>query len=402
MSPRRLALALLVLVSILCGCGLVGDRGAGATPTEPSRPSATSLSTASGTPAHREATTSTLRPSPPPTRTPAPTPTGTPLPPPGVVASYPIDGDLAVVGDHPLVIVFDRPVDKDLILANLVITPSVEGQADWPSPERLVYASSEPWGELVYQVNLPLVAEGENGEPGRNVFSLRFACGGRGVPVPVLMYHHVKELEASASDYLRTWTVSPDAFADQMTYLVQHGWESISPTQLAAYFNSGEPLPPRPIIISIDDGNDNVYTEAHAVFMKTGLRPVLFIVPQFLGYGAYLEWDQLKEMVAAGFAVGSHTYDHSDLRKVDDAELRRQLVESREVLVERLGVSVDALSYPYGSYDQRILQALKEHGYTTAFTLNQIVYQSPSDPYRLNRLRISYGTTLEEFAERLP
>jgi len=182
-------------------------------------------------------------------------------------------------------------------------------------------------------------------------FYLRFSRGGRGVSIPVLMYHNLHELDESATEGKRTWTVSPDAFAAQMTYLAEQGWHSISPQQMADYFDSGAPLPPKSIIISMDDGYKEVYTVAYPIFVKTGLRPLLFIVLKYVGFPAYLDWPQLEELVAHGFMVGSHSYDHSNLRQVDDDALEEQIGGSKDQLVERLGVTIDAFCYPYGSYE---------------------------------------------------
>ena len=222
------------------------------------------------------------------------------------------------------------------------------------------------------------------------------------MPVPVLMYHHILSLDEGATEGQRTWTVSPEAFADQMAYLTEHGWQSITPAELAAYLTEGAPLPPRPIVISMDDGYKEVYGTALPVFTRTGLRPVLFIVPHYLGYGAYLNWSQLGKLASVGFSVGSHGNDHSDLCKVDDAELQRQVGDSRTLLAERLDIGIDAFCYPFGSYDDRTLAALATNHYSIAFTLNPSIFQSPTRCYRLNRLRVTYDMTLEEFTGLLP
>ena len=60
----------------------------------------------------------------------------------------------------------------------------------------------------------------------------------------------------------RTWSVSPEAFSEQMTYLAREGWHSVSPAELYAYLQEGAPLPPKAIIISMDDGYREVYDVA--------------------------------------------------------------------------------------------------------------------------------------------
>ena len=294
-------------------------------------------------------------------------------------------------------------MDKDSVAAHLIISPTIAGHLRWPTTQRFVYTPSRDWEEGVgYQATLTSGATDVHGVPMGNTFQVRFGRMGRGVPIPVLMYHHILKLDEEATEGQRTWTVSPDAFAAQMAYLQGHGWRSISPTQLATYLTAGQPLPPKPIIISMDDGYKEVFTSAYPILIETELRPVLFIVPQYVGYGAYMDWSQLEELVSAGFIIGSHGYDHSNLRQADEAELQHQVDDSRTVLAERLGVTIDAFCYPFGSYDERTLAALEEHHYTSAFTLNPTFRQYPGDSYRLNRLRVTYDMTIEEFTQLLP
>ncbi|MHB0856494.1 MAG: polysaccharide deacetylase family protein [Anaerolineae bacterium] len=338
---------------------------------------------------------------PPATSTPTRTLTRTPMPAPRVVASYPIEGDLAISPFLPIVLVFDHPMDPASVAAGMSVSPTVEGQVVWESDRKMLFTPDTPWSEDTYELRLaPSVADAV-GAPLGEPFMLRFGADGKGAPVPVLMYHRLVELDEGAGESDRTWTVSPSAFAQQMEWLASQRWSSITPAQLADYFQ-GTPLPPKPIIISMDDGYKEVATVAWPVFQRTGLRPVLFIIPTHCGYKAYLDWPDLEALVADGVAIGSHTYDHVDLRKASDADLQHQLGDSRTVLEDKLGVRVNAFCYPYGSYDSRVMDALAAHGYTTAFTLSKDVYQSPAQPYQLQRLLITYATTLEEFAELLP
>jgi peptidoglycan/xylan/chitin deacetylase (PgdA/CDA1 family) len=309
-----------------------------------------------------------------------------------------------VPADRPLAIEFDMAMDRASVEVALHISPTLAGEFLWPSDRRVLFMPAGAWDATTggYEVTLAAGTHSAEGGTLAEPFRLRYGAGGRGAPIPVLMYHRIQDLDASATSLQRTWTVSPDAFAAQMRYLAEHGWHSVSPAQVAAYLGHGEPLPARPVVISMDDGYREVYTTAYPILAETGLLPVLFVVPQYMGYGAYLDWPMLEELAAAGFAVGAHGYDHSDLRKAPDSDLPRQIVQSRAVLEERLGITVDSFCYPYGSYDRRTLDALAAAGYTTAFTLNPSAYQPYGDPYRLNRLLVTYETALSEFADLLP
>ncbi len=334
----------------------------------------------------------------------SPTPTVSPTlgPPPCVVASYPLDGDRAVHPGRPLILVFDRPMAMASVIANLVISPGVAFEIVAQDARRLLVAPEGGWVAEEYQITLRGEAMDAHGRVMGNPFTLSFSSKGGGVRLPVLMYHHIWVLPDDATELDRTWSVSPEAFSEQMTYLAREGWHSVSPAELYAYLQEGAPLPPKAIIISMDDGYREVYDVALPVFQETGLRPVLFIISEHLGYSAYLSWEQLEELVTGGVTIGSHTMSHMDLRALGEADLRRELAGSRELLEQELGVTVDSFCYPYGSYDARIIAAVEAQGYTTAFTLNSSAYQSPDEPLRLNRLLITYEMSLTEFAELFP
>ncbi|MGC9359645.1 MAG: polysaccharide deacetylase family protein [Anaerolineae bacterium] len=331
-----------------------------------------------------------------------PLPTSTPPPPPRVVASYPVSDDFAVDPTRPVRIVFDQEMDMASAVGALSIEPWVEGEVRVASPRELLIVPKDGWTAEAYELTVTQDAMDPWGQPLRAPFTLKFETTGSSLVLPILMYHRLAELDADATELQRTWTVKPDAFAEQMRYLAQEGYHSITPSDLYAYWHDQVPLPPKPIMITMDDGYADLYTVAMPVFLETGLRPVLFIFPKVLGYGMYIGWEQLQELVNIGCVIGSHSYNHENLRDLDQEGLRYEVVDSKTTLEERLGISIDSFCYPYGSYDQRTLDLLSEEGYTTGFTLNPTYYQRADSPLLLGRLRVDYGMSLEAFVELFP
>jgi len=136
--------------------------------------------------------------------------------------------------ERALVIEFDRPMDKSSVGERLILSPTVEGTIDWPTPRRLAFMPRDGWTAHAYEAILAPGATDLQGVAMREAFRLRFGRKGHGAPVPILVYHRLKKLDDQPGEAQLTWTVSPEAFAAQMTYLVQGGWQSISPAQLAA------------------------------------------------------------------------------------------------------------------------------------------------------------------------
>lgn len=356
-----------------------------------------------GTPAAQAQPNASLAtPLPPPSPSPGPTllPTTSPLV--QLLATYPVSGDMAVPPERPLSLVFDAPMDRASVEAAMSISPQVTFQFTWESDRQLVATPSEPWSVgTEYILTLNDSAHSTSGGRLAANHTLTFGSGGAGAPIPVLMYHHFGHLDATASQSALDWTVSPEALTEQLAYLQSHAWHTITPTQLADYLAEGKPLPVKPLMITIDDGYREVRDVAH-LFVESGLMPVLFVVTDYTEYSAYLSWPDLAELVAQGFAIGSHSMDHSSLREISDAARERQIVGSKALLEERLGVPVDAFCYPSGSFNQHTKELLAQNGYRIAFSLNETIYQQPDDPFFIGRMRIDYRTTCDDLSAILP
>lgn len=222
--------------------------------------------------------------------------------------------------------------------------------------------------------------------------------------VPILMYHHFNDLPANASETLRTWTVSPEQFAAQLDYLQARGFHTITLKQLIDFFERGMPLPTQPIILTIDDGWIDAYTVAFPELRKRNMVGVFFVPTNYAAAGGKLlmNWDQVIEMHRAGMEIGGHTISHEDLTKANLAEARRQLVESKTILEEKIGAPVIALSYPYGAYNSRVIAETEAAGYQAAVILCCGYQQRADILLTLPRIRISYEDTLDDFAKHLP
>lgn len=204
--------------------------------------------------------------------------------------------------------------------------------------------------------------------------------------VPVLNYHQINNEDHNAL------TLSSTEFETQMNYLSQEGYTGISPDQLADYLQYGKQLPPKPILITLDDGYKDNYQVAYPILQKYHLTATIFVITDFVGnYGKYLTWNQIREMNDNGFSFEDHTLSHISLPKASDEEVHNQLVKSKEALEWRLGKKVEYLAYPGGEYDQRVIRLVKEAGYRAAFTVNFGRDRINSTLYTLNRIPIFGG-----------
>lgn len=202
-----------------------------------------------------------------------------------------------------------------------------------------------------------------------------FARGSESV-VPILLYHR---LGTEATDAM---TVTTSVFASHLEYLKAHGYTVIPLRRLIAYL-AGEASPPpaRSVVITADDGHLSVYTEMFPLIRRYQIPLTLFVYPSAISNASYaMTWQQLREMRDSGLVdIQSHTYWHPNFRREKKRLsanaygqfVRMQLAKSKEVLEQRLGGHVDMLAWPFGIYDDELLDNAKGLGYSAGFTLER-------------------------------
>jgi len=185
--------------------------------------------------------------------------------------------------------------------------------------------------------------------------------------VPVLMYHHVGITADAASFDL---TVSPTDFETQVKYFKALGYESVSVQQVYAGLELGALLPKKPIVFTFDDGYKDVFENAIPILKKYGYSGSFAVATELLGRPGYAVWDDVIAADQIGMEILSHSENHLDLSNpiYADYDLEREISDSKKVLEQKLGRPVDFFVYPYGKYNPKTLELIKEAGYKMAFT----------------------------------
>ncbi|MEV4435703.1 polysaccharide deacetylase family protein [Streptomyces sp. NPDC049555] len=226
-----------------------------------------------------------------------------------------------------------------------------------------------------------------------------------GTPVPILMYHAVAQAPARAAYGL---SVAPAAFAEQMRLLAGHGFTPVTAGQLAAAWRGGEPLPPKPVLITFDDGYEGVHRYALPALAEHGFTATLFASTGWLR-GAHeaggaldlmLSWDQLRELAAAGFEIGGHSHTHPQLDQLGDERLWFEVGHCRDLLAEELGHPPVSFAYPYGYSSRRVRDTVRAAGFTVSLAVGNALAARRQGPYALERVTVRRSTGIEEF-ERL-
>lgn len=222
-------------------------------------------------------------------------------------------------------------------------------------------------------------------------------------PIPILVYHQIAAAPPKGSPF-RSLYVAPKAFARQMAWLKLLGYTGLSMSALQPYLlgeKSG-----KVVGITFDDGYLNNLSHALPALIKQGFSSTCYAVSGLLGNTN--AWDQrlgiaqaplmneaqIRQWVAAGQEVGSHTRQHIDLTANDDEVCRVELALGKSELESVIGQSVDHFCYPYGHYRANHMAMAGQLGFVTATTTQRSRCHVQTDLLQLPRVPVLRSTSL--------
>jgi peptidoglycan/xylan/chitin deacetylase (PgdA/CDA1 family) len=217
------------------------------------------------------------------------------------------------------------------------------------------------------------------------------------------MYHHIEDAPSGADELRRDLSVSPAAFEQQLSFLQQAGYTSITLNDLALYLTTGRELPAKPVVFTFDDGYRDAYTHAFPLLQRHGFTGTVFLVtaPIDANNPDWLTWHQVQEMHAAGMRFEPHSYDHPDLRGRSFDFLVYQILASQGAIEARTGETCRFFAYPSGRYDDYGIQVLRSAHYWGAVLTEQGMTHTTAGLFTLQRIRVHGDTSLDTFAQLL-
>ncbi len=177
-----------------------------------------------------------------------------------------------------------------------------------------------------------------------------------------------------------------------------------------------EPSRTKRVAVTFDDAFASVLELGRPILDRLGVPATVFAVSEFAQDGRPLLWDgidhwkggpfddelrslswaQLRELADAGWEIGSHTCDHPRLTGCDDAELDRQLRDSREAVARGMGRPCTSIAYPYGDTDGRVEAAASRAGYEAGGALPDRWYRDR--PLSWPRVGVYHGDDARRFS----
>ena len=229
--------------------------------------------------------------------------------------------------------------------------------------------------------------------------------------LPVLMYHKIDS--SIPPDHLN---VRCDQFEKQLQFLNSRKYSTISFGQLLDYVRTGIPLPPRPVMITFDDGYKNNFTQMYPLLKKYNCLGNIYLVSSFINRlpsptdpNEYMTVDDLNNMDAEIIQYGLHTYDHLDYNKLDAQAIEHDLKKSKKQLNEYGIEFTPCFAYAYGSYPKKdiekrkkLFDILESNGIGLAFRIGNRINKLPlQNKFLVERIDIRGTDSFFEFKTKL-
>jgi len=210
---------------------------------------------------------------------------------------------------------------------------------------------------------------------------------------PILCYHKIAPPPKRAR--IRGLYLEPKLFLRQMNEITQAGLISAFPGCSAGSKK-------KTITITFDDGFASNLIEAVPLMKKVGVQAINYLVADRLGQTS--DWEareggeadplmdeaQVRDWLAAGHQIGAHTCTHPRLSQLSEAQAKEEISASRKKLEDRFGVPIEHFAYPYGDYNQRTVELVRQVGFQTAVTMNRGVNTPGTSELELRRWTARY------------
>lgn len=214
-----------------------------------------------------------------------------------------------------------------------------------------------------------------------------FAQAALGGQVNSFIYHRFDE------DRYPSTNISSTIFKQQLDYIKENDITVVALPEIVDRLRSGEALPERAIALSVDDAYRSFYDVAMPLLREYQFPVTLFVNTDAVGSQGYLDWGELRELMAQGVEIGNHTASHAYLVEMREGEsvelwlqrLRADISRAQQALRQNLGIEARLFAYPYGEYSDQVVRLVEEMGFAAAFAQQSGVIHASHNLYTLPR-----------------
>ncbi len=208
------------------------------------------------------------------------------------------------------------------------------------------------------------------------------------VRVPILMYHYVEYVQDKGDKTRILLNTTPYTLEQEIKTLSEAGFTFMTNAELANVLDGKGRLPPKPILLTFDDGYRDFYTDAYPILKKYHAKATQYVIAGFLNRSNHLLTAQLQEIARDGLVeIGAHTVHHVYLKGRSLKDVSNEVFQSRVMLEKLSNKEVISFAYPFGAFDEQAIQVVKDAGFKSATSTIPGIDQKQEYRYFLYRLR---------------
>ena len=206
--------------------------------------------------------------------------------------------------------------------------------------------------------------------------------------LPIIMYHYV-DLTKAADDLIKVnLTINPTLFENQLKTLRDAHYTTFFVRDIPSLLKESNNSKAKNIILTFDDGYEDFYKVALPLLKKYQIKSTIYVIDFYLNKKGYLTDAEVKELIDSGLVeIGSHTLDHPYLAKISYAQMYKEVFESKKDLEKKFSIPIQTFAYPYGSFNEKVVEQVKKAGYLAAVSVISGTRQSNDNLFYLSRIR---------------
>ena len=208
------------------------------------------------------------------------------------------------------------------------------------------------------------------------------------VRVPILMYHYVEYVKDKGDKIRLSLNTTPYTLEQEIKTLSDAHFTFMTNSELADVLSGKSKLPPKPILLTFDDGYRDFYTDAYPILKKYHAKATQYVIAGFLDRSNHLTTAQLQEIGNDGLVeIGAHTVHHVWLKGRSLKDVNNEVFQSKVILQKIINKPVVSFAYPFGAFDEQAIQVVRDAGFTSATSTIPGIDQKQEYRYFLYRLR---------------
>ncbi len=216
--------------------------------------------------------------------------------------------------------------------------------------------------------------------------------------VPILLYHSVSPDPPS---WIAPFSVSPATFAAHLDEIVASGRQPLTVSQYVDGLAGRGALPPRPVLITVDDGFADFADHALPALAERNLPSTLYVTTGALSdqkresvfpAARMLASTDLAGLEQAGVEIGAHTHSHRQLDLLERSAVADEVARSGSILASILGHRIRSFAYPHGYWSTSVRRLIGQGGFDSACAVAETFSSGREHQLTLSRFMVRTDT----------